>query len=49
MFKIIIAVLFSLVLVVDFLAEVNKKNINVAELLVRAFMVVACAYLMQGM
>ena len=48
MFKTIITALFSLVLVVDFLAEVSKKNINIAELLVRAFMVAAFAYLMQG-
>lgn len=48
MFKTIIAVLFSLVLVVDFLAEVNKKNINAAELIVRAFMVVAFGYIMSN-
>ena len=48
MFKTVITVLFSLVLVVDFLAEVNKKNINVAELLVRAFMVVAFGYIMSN-
>ena len=48
MFKTIIAVLFSLVLVVDFLAEVNKKNINTAELLIRAFMVVAFGYIMSN-
>ena len=49
MIKTIVAVLFALVLVVDFIAEVNRRRINVAELLVRAFMIVACAYLMQGM
>lgn len=49
MIKMIVTVLFALVLVVDFIAEVNRKRINVAELLIRAFMVVACAYLMQGM
>ena len=49
MIKTVVAVLFVLVLVIDFIAEVNRKHINVAELLVRAFMVLACAYLMQGM
>lgn len=49
MIKTIVAVLFVLVLIVDFVAEVNRRYINVAELLIRAFMVIACAYLMQGM
>ena len=46
MFKTIVAVLFALVLVIDFLGEVSNKNIDVAELCVRGAMVLACAYLL---
>ena len=46
MFKTVVAVLFALVLVIDFLGEVNNKNINVAELCVRGAMILACAYLL---
>lgn len=49
MFKIVVVVLFSLVLCVDFLREVNRKNPNAAEVLVRAFMIVVFGFIVKGM
>ena len=49
MFKTIIATLFVMVLVIDFCASVVGKKIEVLDIIVRGFMVCACAYLLKGM
>ena len=49
MFRIVITTLFVLVIAADFMIEVNRKHISVADVLIRGFMVLACAYLLQGM
>lgn len=41
----IIAVLFSFVLIVDFLATLVDKKINLADCFIRAGMVAACGFL----
>ena len=48
MFRLIIAVLFVLVLVVDFMREVDRKEVRVADLLIRTFMIVAFGILIKG-
>ena len=49
MFKTVIAVLFVFVLSVDFVIEVSRKEVRAADLLIRGFMILAWAYLTQGM
>lgn len=49
MFKIVVVVLFALVLCVDFFREVNRKNPNAADVLVRAFMIIAFGFFVKGM
>ena len=46
--KAIIAMLFILVLCVDFLSELDRKHPRVSDLLIRGSMIVACAYLFKG-
>lgn len=48
MFRLIIAVLFVLVLVVDFMREVDRKQVQVADLLIRLFMIIGFAVLVKG-
>ena len=48
MFRLIIAVLFVLVLVVDFMREVDRKKVQVADLLIRLFMIIGFAVLVKG-
>ena len=46
--KAIVAMLFILVLCVDFLAELNRKKLNLPELYIRAFMIIAAAYFLKS-
>ena len=48
MFRTIVAVLFVLVLVIDFMKEVDCKEVRVAELLIRLFMIIGFAVLVRG-
>lgn len=49
MLRIVIATLFVFVIGADFIIEVGRKNINVADLIIRGFMVLACAYLFKSL
>lgn len=48
MFRTIIAALFSLALVYDFYAELNREEIRAASLFIKAFVIVACGYLFRS-
>ena len=49
MFNTIVIVLFALVLCVDFLREVNRKSPNMADVFIRAFMLIAFGFFVKGM
>lgn len=44
MLKLIVAVLFAIVLCLDFVIEVSRKEVDGGELLIRGFMLTAGAY-----
>ena len=44
MIKIVIAVLFAIVLCIDFIVEISRKKVDCGELFIRGFMLVAGAY-----
>jgi hypothetical protein len=48
MFRLIIAVLFVLVLVADFVRELDRKEARTADLLIRLFMIIGFAVLVRG-